>query len=116
MAAVGVSLNESLLNHLVLNPCPPGRQDARLDLIERAIIERVSDATNQLTRLADNPQVDALQSLRRSIETCKRVNAGGRLSKLSLLTAFRDLDNNDMIIIHVTEQNAGLLIRRDGVK
>lgn len=106
-------LFDSLLNHLALNPRPPGHQDARLDTIDRAIIERVLDATIKLCRLPDNSHTNALESLRRSIDTCRRVNVGGRLTKFALVTAFRELNNQDMIIIHVGEQNAGLLIRKD---
>ncbi|KUJ24466.1 uncharacterized protein LY89DRAFT_663197 [Mollisia scopiformis] len=113
MAAATAPLYESLFNHLVLNPRPPGHQDSRIDIIERAIIERVRDATNKLCSLPDNAHFDALQSLRRSLDTCTRVNAGGRLTRAALLRAFQELDGKDMIIIHVGQQNAGLLVRRD---
>ncbi len=111
--ASATPLYESLIAHLALIPRPPGHQDARFDRVERAIIERVLDVTVKLCRLPDNPHVDVLESLRRSIDTCRRVNINGRLTRLSLLAAFRDLEGKDMIIIHVAEQNAGLLIRRD---
>lgn len=116
MATDATRLYESLFNHLVMNPCAPSRQDGRIDIVERAIIERVLDVASKLSRLPDNPNTDKLHSLRRTIETCRRVNAGGRISKLSLLTAFRELEGSDMIIIHVASQNAGLLIRRDTEK
>lgn len=116
MATDVARLYESLFNHLVLNPCPPSHQDGRIDILERAISERVLDATNKLARLPSTPYDDALQSLRRSIETCRRVNAGGRVNKVSLLTALRELKGSDIIIIHVASQNAGLLIRMDTEK
>lgn len=116
MATDVTRLYESLFNHLVLNPCSPSRQDGRIDIIERAISERLLDATSKLARLPNIPYNDALQSLRRSIETCRRVNAGGRINKVALLTALRELAGSDMIIIHVASQNAGLLIRMDAEK
>lgn len=110
--AAAAPLYESLVNHLALYPRLPGHQDARIDIVERAIIERIRDATNKICSLPENPHVDALQSLRRSIDMCARVNAGGRLTRTSLLKAFQDLEGSDMIIIHVGQQNAGLLIRK----
>jgi hypothetical protein len=40
------------------------------------------------------------------------VKAGCRLNKTALLTEFRRFNHNGFLILHVAEQNAGLLIRR----
>lgn len=111
MATSPKELLESLFNHIALPPRLPGRQDTRLDQVERALVERLLDAAVKLSRLPHNDSVDEWESLRRSLETCKRVNFGGRLTKTSLLTALRELQGRDFIALHITEQNAALIIR-----
>jgi hypothetical protein len=111
MAAPPGDLLESLFNHIALPPRLPGRQDIRLDRVERGLVERLLDATVNLSRLPHNDSVNEWGSLRRSLETCRRVNSGGRLTKTSLLTALRELQGRDFIALHITEQNAALIIR-----
>jgi hypothetical protein len=111
MASLPEGLLESLFNHIALPPRLPGRQDRRVDRVERALIERLLDATVKLSRLPQNDSIDEWESLRRSLETCRRVNSGGRLTKASLLTALRELRGRDFITLHITEQNAALIIR-----
>jgi hypothetical protein len=48
---------------------------------------------------------------RRLLESSMTLNRGGRLNQTTLLTAFRDLEINGILVLHVAEQNAGLLIR-----
>lgn len=50
--------------------------------------------------------------LRISLEQCKVLNDDGRLNKQSLLEAFGNLTGNELLILHVTKQNAGVLIWR----
>jgi hypothetical protein len=102
---------ESLFNHITLPPRLPGRQDTRLDRVKRGLVERLLDAIVILSRLPHNDSADEWESLRRSLETCRRVNSGGRLTKISLLTALRELQGQDFIALHITEQNAALIIR-----
>ena len=102
---------ETLFSHIALPPRLPGRQDTGLNRVERALVERLLDATIKLSRLPHNNFVNKWESLRRSLETCKQVNSGGRLTKTSLLTALRELQGQDFIALHIREQNAALIIR-----
>ncbi|KAI9684828.1 MAG: hypothetical protein M1829_000203 [Trizodia sp. TS-e1964] len=99
-------------NHIALPPRLPGQQDAKLDVVESGLIQRLVNATKHLAHLTDPPASrDLWHTLRRSLQTCKYLNSGRRLSKASLLTAFRELQGSDFIALHVTEQNAALIIR-----
>jgi hypothetical protein len=98
---------EALVNHITLPPRLPGRQDARLDRVEPGFIALLLNAISKLGPSGDH------DLLRRSLQSCKVVNAGGRLHKASLLVALRELQPKDFLILHVGEQNAGLVIRRD---
>jgi hypothetical protein len=100
----------AVYSHLVLPPRLPGRQDAKLIQIGNDLLERLIKATRLLASLSN--QNGQWECLRRALQTCKVVNEGGKLNKASLLSTFRDLKDNDFLILHVTEQNAGLLVRR----
>lgn len=110
MSSSPVELLELLFNHIALPSRLPGRQDTRLDRVERGLVERLLDTTVKLSRLPHNDSVE-WESLRRSLEICRRVNSGGRLTKTSLWTALRELQGRDFIALHITEQNAALIIR-----
>jgi hypothetical protein len=100
----------AVYNHLVLPPRLPGHQDAKLIQIGNDLLERLIKATRLLASLPN--QNGRWECLRRALQTCKVVNEGGKLNKASLLSAFHDLKGNDILTLHVTEQNAGLLVRR----
>ncbi len=107
-------LLEAIFNHLTLPPCLPGYQDPRVDLIASSLTDRLLDVVKKFSRFPDDQFKYLLQfeSLRRSLETCKHVNANGRLSRTSLSAAFRDLQHQDFILVHVVEHNVALIIRR----
>lgn len=103
---------ESLFNHVALPPRLPGEHDHKIEEIECALTVRLLSASRELRDLMYNDFGDQWDSIRRSLQTCKAVNAGGKLNKASLVTEFRSLERKDLLILHVAEQNAGLLIRR----
>ena len=77
---------EDVFNHVALPPRLPGRQDVNIPSIERALIDRLLIATSKVfSGVTDG----GAESLRRSLEIAKRVNLNGRLTKTSLLAAFR---------------------------
>jgi hypothetical protein len=103
---------ELLFNHFVLPPRLPGKQDSRIEDIEHSLITRVLLASRTMRDLVNIDFRDRWDSVRRSLQTCKVVNLGGKLDKKSLVAEFRSLQSEDILILHVAQQNAGLLIRR----
>lgn len=83
-----------------------------MDRIELALIDRLLDATRTLCSVSNEALYRHWDSTRRTLQVCKELNAGGKLSKSSLITEFRTLGVGELLILHVTEQNAGLLVRR----
>jgi hypothetical protein len=102
----------AVFNHIVLPPRVPNRQDPNLARIGHDILTRLIRATRSLEALPENPFTRASELLVRALQTCQTISEGGKLSASSLLGALRSLASNDILILHVTEQNAGLLIRR----
>lgn len=103
---------ELLFNHVVLPPRLPGKQDSRIEDIEHGLITRVLHASRTMGDLVNVEFRGRWDSIRRSLQTCKVVNLGGQLDKMSLVAEFRSLQSEDILILHVAQQNAGLLIRR----
>lgn len=108
----GRTIWDTLAQHVSLPSRLPGSLEARTEHVEQALVERLHDTCRFLRDLTDGTFRDTFDHLRRTLISCKTVNAGGRLNKTTLLSAFRDLQNDDVLILHVSEQNAGLLIRR----
>src|SRR5579862_4246276 len=102
---------ESVFNHLVLPVKLPGKRDSEIEQIERHLTTRLLNATDLLGGLSSDESA-AWDYIRRSLEICNTVNEGGQLNKTSLLDAFQGLQHKHGLILHITEQNAGLLIRR----
>ncbi|KAI1370598.1 hypothetical protein F4677DRAFT_437927 [Hypoxylon crocopeplum] len=102
----------SIFNHLVLPPQLPGKQDPDIEDLPCSVLKRVIHACKALDALVDQPLSEAFQSVRASLDACLDLNTG-RLEKTTLLEYFRHLEPNYTLILHVVEQNAALLIRRE---
>ena len=103
---------ESLVNHIALPPRLPGKRENNIDHIERELIDRLLSATRILRHLTDGEISSKWEGVRHVLQNCKTANAGGKLNKTSLLAHLRSLERNECLILHVAEQNAGLLIQR----
>ena len=111
-SASAMSSLERVFNHIVLPPKLPSKKDSRLYEIESALTQRLLTASRLLRDHVNVEYHDQWDCIRRSLESCKAVNLGGKLNKNSLLTQFRNLQRKDILILHIAEQNAGMLIRR----
>lgn len=98
---------EALANHITLPPQLPGRKDPKLNQVDANLVVFVLDS---LLKFGPTGQYDVL---RRALRSSKVVNAGGRLEKDTLLAAFLQLQDGEFLILHIEEQNCGLVVRRD---
>ena len=103
---------EAIVNHVVLPPQLPGKSDGRVDEIEHALANRLLDASRTLRDLNDGQVGHQWNWVRLALQKCMAINAGGRLERTSLLGAFQRLEQQDTLILHVSAQNAGLLMTR----
>jgi len=106
------SLLESLVNHITLPPHLPGKAENRISQVEHALTDCLLDASRTIRDLTNDQLSHQWECIRNILQICKVVNAGGKLNKTSLLTEFRRLEHNGYLILHIAEQNVGLLIRR----
>lgn len=105
---ISSTIVEPLVTHLTLPPRLPGQRDDRLDKVEQHLTSLLLDATKEL--VSAGLQVD---SLRLSLQTSKLVHSPGRIGLSPLLTALRELPKGEFLVLHIVEQNAALVIRRD---
>ncbi|EEP82370.1 conserved hypothetical protein [Uncinocarpus reesii 1704] len=95
-------------NHIVLPPKLPGKQDSAVEDVERDLASRLFDAA---AALEDSPGISqCLGYLAKTLETARLANEGRYVSKAVLLEAFKDMRAH-AIVLHIANQNAGLLIR-----
>jgi hypothetical protein len=102
---------ERVLKHVAFPPRLPDQQDSRVESVQHALVD---SALKACVRMRDATQYSAdFDCLRRSIQACKNVHLDGTISKLPLLTALRNLEagRDEVLILHIAEQNAALLIR-----
>ena len=103
---------EALVRHTFLPPRLPGKSDAGLRGLDEALIECLIRATLTIRDGSDSPFFANYDKLRLVLQTAKKLNANGKLDKDDLLSEFRKLEDTALLILHVKEQNAGLLIRQ----
>jgi hypothetical protein len=106
-----MALLELVFNHLVLPPKLPGQQDIDIEGIETSILNRLIHACDTIDKLTSQKFAETWDSVRHSLRLCLKLNPG-RLEKASMLQEFSNLQQKDLLILHVVEQNAALLIRR----
>ena len=106
-------LLECLVNHVALPSRLPGKADSNVDQIQHALTSRLQDASRTLRNQMNGESSRQWECVRNILQICTTVNTGGKLNKISLLSQFGRLEHKDLLILHIAEQNAGLLIRRD---
>ena len=106
-----MAILESVFNHLVLPPRLPGQQDVDIEGIKQSILARLIRASDTLGKLTGQQFAETWSSVRHSLRVCLKINPG-RLEKVSLLQEFEKLQPKHLLILHVVEQNAVLLIRQ----
>lgn len=105
-----LNLLESVFNHVVLPPKLPGQRDVNIKDLEFVILTRLIDACRTLGKLSGDELAGTWLTVGNSLCVCRNLNSG-RLERATLLQEFYDLDQN-FLVLHVTEQNAALIIRR----
>lgn len=106
---------ETLLNHIVLPERLPSGQEGDTSGLETELADALIHATEALANAVPDPQLPTWDDVRGAILVAKELNnnsSADGLEKLSMLQHFRRLAAGELLILHVKEQNAGLLVRR----
>ncbi|KAM0256937.1 hypothetical protein ACHAQJ_004638 [Trichoderma viride] len=107
-----MALLRSVLDHAILPPNIPGKREQNCEAISNDLLQRLLRACNQAEHLASQPYSDALRSLSESLQACRVLNQG-RLDRETILQHFAQIKPQNVLILHVIEQNAAILVRRE---
>ncbi|EHK99949.1 hypothetical protein M7I_4030 [Glarea lozoyensis 74030] len=111
-ATLSKSLLESLCHHVGLPDRLPNGKENNLEEIENKLADLALQACFDLSDSTEGDRAQSIwEKIATSIHTARLLNEGGKLESRSLLRAFRELDHDQALILHVVEQNAGLIIR-----
>ncbi|KIW30928.1 uncharacterized protein PV07_02619 [Cladophialophora immunda] len=111
MATVEARLLRSVANHIVLPPDLPGHVDKDLPEIDGDLLRRAQDACIELRTAVGDHFQEELRLLENSLDYGFFIHTAAHLDSLQLQRAFRRLRTGEILLIHIDEQNAGLLVR-----
>ena len=104
---------ELVYNHIVLPRKLPGKHDGQLSAnVEENLVRRLLDACRVINKETDGKYFHQWELTRRVLQSACSINTRGTVNKSTLLFELRSLEKNYCLIVHVTEQNCALLIRR----
>ncbi|KAH4934580.1 hypothetical protein HBI79_087720 [Parastagonospora nodorum] len=113
MAAFGhAALLTQLYHHTVLPRDVPEREDKNLYRAESELVTRLTDAVKSLVPHAPLDDLPCIDAVRLALTTCGSINVEGKIDKTLLIKALQQLEARQALILHVTGQNAALLIYR----
>lgn len=109
------SVLRSLYHHLVFPPRQPDREDdwKLQDQLVQELLRRVKEAAQELKDLAPAQCANKYDAIIASLSASKAVNIAHASQQQHLQSAFKDFRLPCPLIIHVTQQNAGLLVWKD---
>jgi hypothetical protein len=106
-----MSLLELIFHHLVLPFKIPDQREENLEVIEDDIVKRLIRAINTFESHSGENFAGTWRSLHQSLNICRKLNQGC-LKKETLTEEFSRLRPKSLLILHIVEQNAAVLIRR----
>ncbi|OJD31253.1 p-loop containing nucleoside triphosphate hydrolase [Diplodia corticola] len=105
-------LLEAQFNHIVLPAQLPSIRDEDLTHIQTAITDRLIGACRLLRESTTVNDYFDWDNLTRALNAVKTLNFNSKIDKQPLIQELRELKPDAFLILHIGEQNAGLLIRR----
>ncbi|KAH8424803.1 uncharacterized protein LDX57_002546 [Aspergillus melleus] len=106
------SLLQLTYNHIAFPPQLPGTQDPRGENVNSDLTRRLLDAVKVVSESSKTESLPTWKVIQKSLETCISLNENGFINKARLVKAFRDLQPDHALILHIVEQNACVLIRQ----
>ena len=102
-----------LFNHVFLPPQLPHCDDSKNGNGERALVQRLIDSCHLFRDQISSEHYMHWSNILRTLRTFAALHQSNKsLSKDALMRAFGDARDGTIIIIHVTIQNSGLIIRK----
>ncbi len=110
--ANGRRVLRSLFNHIALPAQLPQQQESNIGDIESALVSHLIYVVKAMRDAQEGKYREVWDSLRRTLQSCKTLNIGGRLERTQLMSHLRQMQISDLIILHIATQNAGIYIHK----
>jgi hypothetical protein len=104
------TLQLQVYHHAVLPRHVPGREDRNLYRVESELLRRLIDAVKLLVPHTPLDDLAGIDAIRLALSTCSALNIEGKIDRAMLIKEMRQLEAKRVLILHVTEQNAALLV------
>lgn len=102
-----------LYQHVALPRDVPGKEDRNLFAIGNELLARLIYAVKTVRDGAPIDHVNSLDAVRLTLEISKALNVDGKVDKSLLVKEIDGLGDNHALFLHVTEQNAALLVYKE---
>ncbi|KAF8532888.1 hypothetical protein BDD12DRAFT_785195 [Trichophaea hybrida] len=104
----------SLINHVFLPPKLPQAREGTTTRQNRFLIQLLEDtATRYSVDEKDGRSNELINVARKMLASLREIGIGG-IGEATLRKKIRDMKHGDLIALHITAQNAGLLLRHAG--
>lgn len=101
-----------LYHHVVLPRNVPGRQDSNVHDVGRELATRLNAAVKALALHLRAEDLTIIEHVQLAIRDFIALNRDGKIDRNLLFKELNQLSEQRALILHVTEQNVGLLIYR----
>ncbi|KAL4784729.1 hypothetical protein BJX76DRAFT_356715 [Aspergillus varians] len=105
---------ELAFNHVVMPPKLPGEQDSDIENVDKRLLSFLLRATKLMNSFAEDDDISVWHNIEKALRTCGLVNEDRYVNKTALMNVFREFEDQNAVILNVTEQNSSLLIRSVG--
>lgn len=97
-------------NHIVLPVNVPGAEDGDIVRVERALLDRMHHAIGEFLPFVPQAHQESITAVKTAMWTCRTLHVEGTIDKNALLIELPGVLNGTMLILHVKQQNAAVLI------
>lgn len=97
-------------HHAVLPRNVPSAENSELARVEAALLERLCGAAKEFAHHVPVEHHAAVDAVRLALSTCRTLNVDRTINKNVLAKELQQLGDGRLLILHVTQQNAALLV------
>lgn len=102
-----------LYHHVFLPPCVPQYDDQKIGAGDRALIDRLGQLAPLFRDLPDIDFYTQWSTICRSLRTFGTLHRNNKsISQTALRRTFQDVEDGDIVILHLALQNSGIIMRK----
>ena len=102
-----------LYHHVFLPPCVPQYDDQKIGAGDRALIDRLGQLAPLFRDLPDIDFYTQWSTVCRSLRTFGTLHRNNKsISQTALRRTFQDVEDGDIVILHLALQNSGIIMRK----